>query len=53
MEIIASGIARTYFLLRNHKKLQNEYLEAMGYKLAAIMPYLKVISLLREKEKRG
>ena len=27
------------------------YLEAMGYKLAAIMPYLEVISLLREKEK--
>lgn len=49
----AYDIARTYFLLRNHKKLQNEYLEAMGYKLAAIMPYLEVISLLREKEKRG
>ena len=45
-------IARTYFLLENNKKLQSEYLERMGYHLAEITPYLKVISLIRENEKK-
>lgn len=43
-------IARTYFLLGNDKRLQNKYLELMGYELKEIMPYLKVILLIRENE---
>ena len=43
-------VARTYFLLENDKRLQNKYLELMGYDMKDNMPYLEVILLIRENE---
>lgn len=43
-------IARTYFLLGKDERLQNKYLELMGYELKDIMSYLEVIWLIRENE---
>lgn len=46
-------VARTYFLLENDKRLQNKYLELMGYDMKDIMPYLEVILLIRENEMKN
>ena len=43
-------VARTYFLLGYNEGLQHKYLELMGYELKDILPYLEVISLIRENE---
>ena len=43
-------VARTYFLLRYNEVLQHKYLELMSYELKDILPYLEVISLIRENE---
>ena len=46
-------IARTYFLLEKDKRLQNRYLELMGYELKDVMPYLEVILLIGENEMKN
>lgn len=43
-------VSRTYFLLEGNKTLQANYLELMGYQEKDIIPYLRVISQIRETE---
>lgn len=43
-------VARTYFLLKGNKKIQEQYLNLMGYEINQIMPYLEVILQIRENE---
>lgn len=45
-------IARTYFLLGFDKDLQNRYLSLMNCQKESIEPYLEVIGILRENERK-
>ena len=45
-------VARTYFLLGYDSNIQNEYLVRMGYSVEDIMPYLDIISAIRENERK-
>lgn len=43
-------VARTYYLLGNDRKVQEQYLNLMGYEAKDLNSYLEVISLTRENE---
>ena len=46
-------VARTYYLLGNDRKVQEQYLNLMGYEAKDLNSYLEVISLTRENELKG